>query len=190
KLAADGKSETASFARVFAAAKLDERLKDTFELIVGNSDSAVGDSNRDGAAFARALQRDRAVGGRELERVGKQVKDDLLDFRRIGMCSDRFVAAAVGVFQLSPLELRADETLHLAQNLVEAGPAYMELHSLTVVETREVEDRGDETEQVVLTLSDASQITQLCFVERSVNLSLQQFGVAEYCLQRGPELVT
>ena len=65
----------------------------------------------------------------------------------------------------------------------------MEVHFLAVVETREIQNGGNESQQVVLTLSDASQVAQLQLVEGPVNLAFEQLCITEYRLQWRAELV-
>src|SRR2546423_227633 len=53
-----------------------------------------------------------------------------------------------------------------------------DLDCLSAVETRKIENRVDEPKQMLLALLNAPQIAQLRFGERSVDLALEQLGVA------------
>ena len=66
----------------------------------------------------------------------------------------------------------------------------MDVDCLPAFDPGEVQDRRDQSEQVLLALLNSLEIAALRIGEGSVNLPLQQLGVAEYRLERGSELVT
>ena len=128
-------------------------------------------------------------GWRKLQRVGEEIEHDLLNLCRISEGDELLIAAVIVVFQFSFRELRPDEALHLAENLMDHCRTDVHLDFLAAVETGEIENGADQAKEMLLALLNAAQVAQLRFVERSVDLPLEELGVTEYRLQRRPELV-
>src|SRR5439155_27250213 len=139
--------------------------------------------NRHCFPFAVAVQRDMTSSRCKLQRIGEKVQYDLLQLRRVSVRDNRIIAAGVVVFQFPLLELGADETFHLAQNLVDDRLAEVDFYLLSAIETSEIENSVDQPQQMLLALLNAAQVAQLRFVEWSVYLALEQFGVAKNRLQ-------
>jgi hypothetical protein len=57
----------------------------------------------------------------ELDRVGEEIQHDLLNLCCVGVRDDRWVVTAILVGQLLLLQLRADESFEVEENLVHDG---------------------------------------------------------------------
>ena len=63
--------------------RLHEQVEDLRQHVGGNADALVGDTQHGVVAFASDEHADHAFAARELERVGNEVADDLLEPHRI-----------------------------------------------------------------------------------------------------------
>src|SRR5688572_27086999 len=83
----------------------------------------------------------------------------------------------------------ASSSFHMHEYLVHGGRVERDIDRLSALELGEVQYRRDQAEEVLLALLNAREITALRVRERTVDLALQQLGVAEDRLQRRAELV-
>src|SRR6266849_4115857 len=185
--AADRQSESGAVAQGVPRPDLNKRLEYGFQLVDGDSNAAVDDVNRDDIPLGFALERNAATERRELYGIGEEIQHDLLHLRRVRSRGDRRVVAAILVFQVLRLQLRTDQSFHVAQNLVQFGRSNVHLDRLPAFDPGEIEYRRDQSKQKLLALLNPLEVAALRVGERAVNLPLEQLGVSEYRLQRSPE---
>ena len=166
-----------------------ERLAQPLQIVLGDADAAVGD--RDGDAHVAALdaQIDPAAARRELDGVGEQVDEDLLNRALVGEDVAAFARHRHG--ERDALAVGGD--LHEAQRLagdvlqIERLLAEIELAGLDL---RHVENAVDEFEQMAARFVDQAGIFQIARrTDGPEHLVRHHFGEADDGVQGRAQLV-
>ena len=185
----EGKPETCSFVlAAWSGIDLVEFLEDLFQVRLGDADPGIGDRDLDGVLRAHGIDRHGPVFGCELDRVGDEVQQHLLQLAAVG----QHLAGAIDLGQQRDVLLRdqrLDRLADLVDSFCDRHEAEAQLH-LTGFDLGEVEDIVDQSEQV---LAAGEDLAQESLPRRVVELALarvrEELGESDDRVQRGAELM-
>ena len=165
-----------------------ERPAEPHQRLRRNSDAGVGDHQDDRILPPPAANDHPAVVGRELDGVGQQIDDDLLDRPAVG--DDRYRAFDVG-FEREVLVVGAPghHAQRFRQRLRQVERLHVELHAAGL-DLRHVQDVVDHFEQIVAAGENVVAVF-LVFLrpERSEHAAFHDLGKSDDGVERGAQFV-
>ena len=170
--------------------ELREGLEELREVFRGDARAVVPDLEPDepGLLVARGRELHGPAGGRELHRVRQEVHEDLPYPPGVRDESDGGGGTAVADLDPLPTRLAPHDGEGRLADLPERAGVGREGEPLGA-DPGEVEDVGEEREEVVPGLLEVAEAPQLPLVQRSVDPGPEELGSAEDPRQRRPQLV-
>ncbi len=172
------------------AVHLVEDVEDALEVLVGDADAGVGHVERDPA---RRLEPRRSTvivppAGRELHRVRAEVHEALAEL--VAVRTGSAGSSAGSQATLSPFFRASGSTVATASRITCAGVDLGEHEPHAPgLDLGDVEDRGDELEEVLPLLHDDAEVLALLGGERPAQPLEHHLGVADDARERRAELV-
>src|SRR4029077_10811599 len=114
---------------------------------------------------------------RELDGIGSEVEQDLMQTAPIGTNGERSVEFRPGKAQASLRDLGLDARLDRGQRVRDEDVLEVE-RNLSGVDLRKIQYLIDQTQEVALVVLDAGDVTALHFSEGPLGLEREEIGVA------------
>ena len=165
-----------------------ELLEDRLLILGGDADPGIAHRDLDGPVHGGGRDPDTPTCGRELDRVGQQIQDDLPDLPLVR--ADVLDLLGHGQLQRDavPPGALADEGQGILERRRQVDVRHLELHPAGL-DLREVEDLVDEGQEVLPGGVDVLQVLVLFFVEVAEQPFAQDLREPEDGVQRRTQLV-
>src|SRR5437899_4772708 len=170
------------------APDLAELLEHGLMIFGRDADPGVADRDLEPAGIAMRRYVDAAAVGRELDRVGQEVDEDLLHLALVGLnVAQRRIDAHLQS-DIVPLRTLAHQRHRIGERRSDIECRQVELHPARL-DLRQVEDVVDESQQVLARRIDVVQVIRLLLVHLAKEFLLQHLRKADDRVQRRAKLM-